>query len=90
MKHHLTKDRIKLATTGFCQVVFVAANTVFIAKYMLLANAFTALAISYIWSHNVKKVAFGTEADRWAYAIGAMFGSVFGTVVATSLVSLFN
>lgn len=77
---HLSK--IKLFTTGFIQVIFVAANTVFISKYQLVGNLLTAFAISFVWTYNVKKVAFGETSDRWAYAIGASLGSVAGTVTA--------
>ena len=79
-------SRLKLAATGFAQVIFVAANTTFIAHYQLVANLVTALAISYIWSHNVRRIAFGGEADRWAYSIGAAFGSVAGTVLANWMI----
>lgn len=80
------KARWKLAGTGFLQVVFVAMNTVFIAHYELLANFATGLAISLIWSWNVKRVAFGDTADRWSYALGAAFGSVTGTIIASWIV----
>lgn len=81
-----SKARLRLLSTGFLQVVFVSMNTVFIAHYQLLANTITALAVSYVWTHNVKKLAFGDEGDRWAYAIGAAIGSVSGTVLAGALV----
>lgn len=74
--------RLKLALTGFVQVVFVAANTVFISHYQLLGNLFTAFGISFIWTYNVKRIAFGDSMDRWAYAIGAALGSVTGTILA--------
>lgn len=78
--------RFRLIGTGFLQVIFVAMNTVFIAHYELFANTVTALAISYIWTHNVRKLAFGDEGDRWAYASGAAIGSVCGTMLAGLLV----
>ena len=81
-----THDRLKLAGTGFLQVIFVAANTVFIAHYELAANFVTAFLISLIWTWNVKKVAFGDNGDRWAYATGAAFGSLAGTMIASALV----
>lgn len=81
----LTNPRIRLALTGFVQVVFVAMNTVFIAHYELLANFLTGFAISFIWSWNVKKVAFGDTADRWFYAVGAAVGSVTGTIIAGAI-----
>jgi hypothetical protein len=78
----VTKSRAKLAATGFVQVIFVAFNTVAIARYELLANFLTAFMISLIWTYNVKRVAFGETAERWFYAIGAALGSVSGTVAA--------
>lgn len=79
-------SRLKLFGTGFLQVIFVAANTVFIAHYELLANFATAFMISLIWTYNVKKVAFGDAGDRWSYAGGASLGSVAGTIIASALV----
>ena len=83
-------SRTKLFATGFAQVIFVAANTVFIAHYELLANLITAFLISLIWTWNVKKVAFGDNGDRWAYATGAALGSLVGNILATRLVGLFG
>jgi hypothetical protein len=39
--------------------------------------------ISFIWSWNVKKVAFGTLSDRITYSLGAAFGSFIGLYVST-------
>lgn len=83
----ITAPRLRLLATGFVQVIFVAANTVFIAHYQLIPNLVTAFAISYIWTHNVKKIAFGDEADRWFYATGAALGSVAGSMLANWMVS---
>ena len=77
----------KLFGMGFIQVFLVASNTVAIAQFQLLSNAVTALGISYIWTHNVKKVAFGAEADRWAYALGAMVGSLCGSYITHTLLT---
>lgn len=79
------ENKLRLSWTGFLQVVFVAANTVCIAKYLLVAATLTSFMISLIWSHNVKKIAFGTEGDRIAYAMGAAFGCLVGTVAVTYL-----
>lgn len=78
--------RLRLAGTGFLQVIFVASNTVFIAHYQLLSNLITAFLISWVWTFNVKKVAFGDNLDRWFYAVGAALGSVAGNVIATAWV----
>lgn len=82
IREAFTPTRWKLALTGFVQVIFVAANTVFIANHVLLANFLTGFAISLIWTWNVKRVAFGDNGDRWFYAMGAAIGSVSGTIVA--------
>jgi len=79
------RSRLKLALTGFVQVIFVAANTVFISRYELIGNVLTAFAISFVWTYNVKRVAFGDSGDRWAYAIGAALGSVSGTMIASAI-----
>lgn len=82
----INSQRARLCATGFAQVVFVAMNTVFIAHHALAANFVSGLAISLIWSWNVKRVAFGDTGDRWAYAVGAACGSVTGTIIASALV----
>lgn len=69
---------MKLFITGFLQVFFVAINTYFIANKMLFGTAMAGFTISFIWSFNVKKVAFGTMQDRVIYALGAGFGSLVG------------
>lgn len=76
------RERAQLFITGFVQVFFVGLNTFFIAHSALWGNLFSAFMISYIWTHNVKRVAFGDEADRWCYATGAMLGSVTGALLA--------
>jgi hypothetical protein len=77
------RDSIKLFTTGFIQVFFVAVNTYFLSKEFFLGVFVCAFMISFIWSWNVKKVAFGTLTDRIMYASGAAFGSMFGLAVST-------
>ena len=67
---------MKLFTTGFLQVFFVVINTYFISKSYLLGIIICGFIISFIWSHNVKKIAFGSEYDRFIYSLGAMSGSL--------------
>ena len=69
-------DKIKLFTTGFTQVFLVVLNTYFITREFLFGILACGFLISFVWSHNVKKVAFGSEWDRIVYALGAMAGSV--------------
>ena len=51
-------DRIKLFTTGFTQVFLVVLNTYFITREFLFGILACGFLISFVWSHNVKKVAF--------------------------------
>ena len=69
-------DRIKLFTTGFTQVFLVVLNTYFITREFLLGILACGFLISFVWSHNVKKVAFGSEWDRIIYSLGAMTRSI--------------
>ena len=68
--------KVTLFTTGFTQVFLVVLNTYFITREFLFGIIVCGFLISFIWSHNVKKVAFGSEWDRIVYASGAMTGSV--------------
>lgn len=77
-----SRDRASLFGTGFLQVFCVGLNTVFIAQAAIYGNLLSGFLISYIWTRNVKRAAFGDEADRWCYALGAAFGSVAGSVTA--------
>lgn len=79
--------RLSLTMTGFVQVVCISANTVAIAAGHLWAVAVLGFLISYIWSHNVRKVAFGDELDRVAYSAGACAGSIIGMVAAHMVIA---
>ena len=69
-------DRIKLFTTGFTQVFLVVLNTYFITREFLLGILACGFLISFVWSHNVKEIAFGSDLDRIIYSLGAMTGSI--------------
>ena len=81
---------MSLFSTGFIQVYFVALNTYFIANGFYIGVLIAAFLISYIWSFNVKKVAFGYERDRITYASGAAFGAVAGLWTSSLLVGVFG
>jgi hypothetical protein len=82
--------RYYLFLTGFIQVYFVAVNTYFIANEMYLGVLIAAFMISWIWSFNVKKVAFGLNIDRLIYAIGATVGSLLGLWSSSFIASIIN
>lgn len=84
------REYFRLFGMGFLQVGFVAANAYSIAHYYPFAIILTSFAISYIWSHNVKKVAFGDEAHRLVYASGAAVGCIFGVEITRRIASVFG
>lgn len=73
---------MKLFITGFIQVFFVAINTFFISKAIYGGVFICGFLISFVWSWNVKKIAFGTIKDRIYYSLGAGAGSLIGLVVS--------
>lgn len=75
-------SRVSLFLTGFLQVMFIAMNTVFISKSMLIPMVISGFLISIIWTLNVKKVVFGEWIDRIIYATGASVGTVVGFFIA--------
>lgn len=67
---------MNLFITGFTQVFLVVLNTYFISKGFVLGIALCGFLISFVWSYNVKKIAFGSHLERIIYCLGAMVGSV--------------
>lgn len=84
----MARSRMMLGLTGFIQVYFVAVNTVFLSRAMYGGVAVAAFLVSFTWSFNVKKVAFGSLADRVTYSIGAMTGSIVGLGTSDYLIKL--
>ena len=75
-------QRATLAFTGFLQVIFVSMNTVYIMQSAWVALVLTSFCISFIWSGNVKRIAFGDMLDRVVYAFGAAAGCGAGVLIA--------
>jgi hypothetical protein len=73
---------IKIFTTGFLQVFFVAMNTYFIGKEMYLAVFIVGVLISIVWTYNVKRAAIGSNTERIVYSLGAGIGAVSGLAVS--------
>jgi hypothetical protein len=70
--------RISLFTTGLIQVLFVTLSTYFISHDIVGGITLSAFMISFVWSFNVKKIAFGTMRDRIVYSLGASTGATVG------------
>lgn len=76
---------IKLFLTGYIQVLLVVLNTYCISKDFLAGIIVCSFGISYFWSHNVKKVAFGSEKHRIIYSSGALVGGLCGYYIGKFL-----
>jgi K+ transporter len=82
--------KLPLMITGFIQVYFVSINTCFLAKGMYAPVLLAAFMISWIWTFNVKSVAFGTHIDRLIYATGAALGSISGLASSDFVITIIN
>lgn len=76
------KENLSLFGTGFLQVALVGINTWQIAHAKWFGVFVIGFLISYVWSWNVKKIAFGGQTDRLVYALGAASGGVVGLMLA--------
>ena len=82
-----TKDSIRLFFTGFLQVFFVACSTYMISREYYTGVFVVGFVISWLWTGNVKKVAFGGAWDRVTYASGAALGSVSGLLFSVVILN---
>lgn len=82
------KESVLLFLSGFIQVFLVCMNTYFISKEVYTATFIISFLISYVWSLNVKKIAFGTIGDRFVYSSGAAVGAVVGLKVSKLVLNL--
>lgn len=71
-------NKLKLSATGFLQVVLVAFNTYMIATGNWIAVPVISFLISFVWSWNIRKIAFGDFWDRVVYSLGAALGGLSG------------
>lgn len=76
------KEKWVLFLTALLQVSFVAMSAVFISARQFVPSVIVGFLISFIWTLNVKKAAFGTIADRFVYATGAMIGTAIGYLIS--------
>mgnify|MGYP001011228803 CR=1 FL=1 len=81
-------DRFKLFCTALLQVTFVAMNVTFISREKWILLLITGFCISFIWTLNVRKAAFGDWYDRITYATGAMVGTGIGVLLSNWLIKI--
>lgn len=76
------KDKWGLFVTAMLQTAFVAMSTIFISGRHFIPAVTVGFIISFIWTYNVKRAAFGTLADRLVYSIGAAVGTATGYLIS--------
>jgi len=69
---------MSLFWTAWLQVFLVALNTWQIANGKLLGALVVSFLLSFTWTFNIRRVAFGGFKDRWVYALGACCGTGSG------------
>jgi hypothetical protein len=74
--------RAILFSTAFVQVLLVSLNTILLAHKQIASSIAVAGLISYVWTFNVKRAAFGSHWDKIIYSLGAACGSAVGIYLA--------
>jgi hypothetical protein len=77
-----TRERFVLFSTAFVQVLLVSLNTILLAHKQIASSIAVAGLISYVWTFNVKRAAFGLHWDKIIYSLGAACGSGVGIYLA--------
>jgi len=85
----MKSNLLLLFLTSMLQVILVASNVIFISSGMILPMCITGFSISYIWALNVKKITSGNGKEKFAYALGAMVGTVLGYYTASYLQKIY-
>lgn len=67
---------------AYIQVALVVCNTWQIANGKIFGAVIVGFLISFVWTLNVKRVAFGCMRDRLIYSSGACLGTFSGLCVA--------
>ena len=70
--------RPQLFLSAAVQVALVSLNVWQISHGKWVSGAVVSFCISFVWTLNVKRVAFGQLLDRVVYAAGAMCGFLAG------------
>lgn len=71
-----------LFLTAWLQVSLVALNTWQIANGKLIGALVVGFGISFVWSFNIKRIAFANNAERIVYCLGASAGTATGLILS--------
>lgn len=76
---------MKLFFTAMVQVFFTSIQVIFLTKRLFIGVAIASFLISFIWSFNVKQIAFSGMKSRVFYSLGAMTGALIGLLFSSLL-----
>jgi len=79
------KSLFTLFLTGFIQVLLVSINTWQISHSKWLGSFAVAYLISFVWTFNVRGIAFGGWYERIIYPLGAAIGCITGMMICKLL-----
>jgi hypothetical protein len=82
MKNKMLLNKVLLFGTGFLQVSLITAQTWMVSHAALSGMIIVSFLISFVWTINVKRVAFGGWVDRFIYSAGASAGALCGILIA--------
>lgn len=85
----MKRTDLSLFFSALLQVSLVAMNVTFISKGYVLLMLITGGGISFFWTFNIKRVAFGGLKDRLIYTTGAIAGTGLGYWLAKEAVNYF-
>jgi predicted lipase len=71
----MTKKNLHLFGAGWLQISTIVANTWLVSHDYMAVAVLCQLAITYIWTYNVQRVAAATQSERLIHAFGAATGS---------------
>ena len=85
LKH---RQKLSIMLTGFIQVYFVSVNICFLSIGSVAGVLVASFLVSFTWTINVKRIAFGRTSDRVLYSLAATCGSIAG-LLSSELISNF-
>lgn len=76
------QEELLLFLSGMVQVLLVAINTYQLAHKKWIGCFVIGFLISFVWTFNVKRIAFGKFWERIIYALGAAVGTILGLLLS--------
>ena len=76
---------IKFCITSFLMVYFISVNVYCISQQNYTLAFISSFWVNYLWTVNVKRIAFGGSRDKIIYAVCTSIGCVLGILTGKYL-----